>query len=169
MVFVQAYVVAQVRLPKSIRMTVNGMTIFHEEYTHSNVGSVHNYYSDSSEWWDSDEQNYRRNGVYYNFEVADVARGPVDKKDLSTIYLCDEWDHGGHKDWRIPTQRELMLIYVLRSDGQLGNIIPSYVYWSTTKDDTVNHFDYLWCVDFSTGATYPSKGRHSVLCVRSIL
>ena len=51
-------------------------------------------------------------------------------------------------DWRLPTKRELNLVYNQKSD--IGGFANSY-YWSSTEyDDSI-----AWIQDFSNGNSYP--------------
>ena len=66
--------------------------------------------------------------------------------------------------WRVPTQGELMLIYILKSKLS-GNFLSSY-YWSASEYNGINS----WCVLFSSGitGTSPKTNTYRVRCVRDL-
>jgi hypothetical protein len=89
--------------------------------------------------------------------------------------LCGAWrkamkhaaglDAHGHKDWRVPTQAELHVLFTNRA--AIGNFDTSTTggwYWSSSR---VNFF-YAWTQGFSGGYRYyDSRNGHSSLrCVR---
>ena len=49
-------------------------------------------------------------------------------------------------DWRLPTKRELNLMYVVYNNGNGASLKPIY-YWSSTEDDIY----FAWSQDFSGG------------------
>lgn len=72
---------------------------------------------------------------------------------------CAAYNHGGRK-WRIPTQRELQLMWVLRDGiryaytGVSGaSPMGTHRYWSSTEEPPVGTVYNAWIFDFS--ATFP--------------
>ena len=66
------------------------------------------------------------------------------------------------KDWRLPTKRELNLMYVVYSDGNGANL-NSGVYWSSTEVDAIN----AWLQDFSDGFQY-NYNKYNAFNVRAV-
>lgn len=120
--------------------------------------------------------------VYYKLEVA-----PHDMNNVATIgtsgtFTMDwvtafngcqsaTYDGGG---WRLPTQRELQIMYIFMpalnnlfgEPSVSGTAFSSAVYWSSSEFNA----PYSWYVDFSRGlTTYLSKTYSSrVRCVREL-
>lgn len=73
-------------------------------------------------------------------------------------------------NWRLPTQRELMLICVLLERRPLPDFTSFntlYNYWSATEAQ----FNGIWCVHLFTGETYgttKNSGPQKVRCVRDM-
>lgn len=90
--------------------------------------------------------------VYQKLEVATT--------DL--IYVTWDWAYseckglaGGTNKWRLPTQRELQLLYLFRNAfASLGAAfqMDGSVYWSLTVT-FVNGVVHRWAVDFESGLT----------------
>lgn len=57
------------------------------------------------------------------------------------------YDIYGYSDWRLPTQRELMVMYAMAVD----DMFESSNYWAATYVNS----DNAWCVNFSNGCTEP--------------
>lgn len=85
------------------------------------------------------------------------------------------YDNGG---WRLPTQRELMLIYIFRSaievifkDSSINGTVFSTTYYHSATEST-NYSSYCWGVNLSNGvSSIISKvdgGSKKVRCVREI-
>lgn len=105
--------------------------------------------------------------VYYKLEVH-KSNNSTSSNWLAAVNLCKglSVDGGG---WRLPTQRELMLIWVLKPElEKIGDFAPfaSFPYWSSTE------FSYLSScnVYFSNGETFNYKKNDtcSVRCVRDL-
>lgn len=95
------------------------------------------------------------------FEVAasDVNKG---QNWNTAVNLCPS-------GWRLPTIRELRLIYAFR--GELGTFgtSGSLIYWSATESSSDN--SHAWYVFFSTGETgckYPKAANYNVRCIRDL-
>lgn len=107
---------------------------------------------------------------------------------------CNNLIANGHDDWRMPTQRELMLMFVLNDQLQLkdqllekseiqgtgeAEIINHAFYWSATQDLSSGNEDNIgWSVCFCrdnpddpTGKTegYPKEYENYIRCVRDVL
>ena len=101
------------------------------------------------------------NIVASRFEVSKI--GAVKQPYQSAATYCKNLKEDDKDGWRVPTQRELMLIYVL--NDQLANplitskqdeiehgVQPSadgIFYWSGTKDTTNGEDNVYWSVCFS--------------------
>lgn len=105
--------------------------------------------------------------VYYKFEVykSDNSTG---SDWLSAVNLCKDLtvDGGG---WRLPTQRELMLIWVLKPElAKITGFISfnAYSYWNSTERDGYQG----WYVNFNNGYTIENQKYNSyrVRCVRDL-
>ena len=66
------------------------------------------------------------------------------------------------KDWRLPTKRELNLMYLVYSNGN-GASLNSNIYWSSTQYYSTNS----WRQNFSNGTQYDGS-KNSVLAVRAV-
>lgn len=109
--------------------------------------------------------------IYYKFEV----HGTPNSTSMAAgwrgaIDLCAGL-YGG-LEWRLPTQRELMLIYVLHPElKEVTDFEPfsDNFYWSATQISRDNKRS--WFVYFETGATInfsKTSYGHRVRCVREI-
>ena len=54
--------------------------------------------------------------------------------DLSSNPSNHDIDGAKFKDWRLPTKRELNLMYVVYTNGNGANLLPTY-YWSSSESD----------------------------------
>ena len=97
----------------------------------------------------------------------------VDDTDLPNRYnfyeaqeqveLLNSDNHKGFSDWRVPTQKELNILY--KNKNKIGGFSSSY-YWSSSEYDA-----YLaWIQYFSNGYQfyYYKSNYNYVRCVRSI-
>ena len=107
--------------------------------------------------------------VYYKFEVykADNYTG---KDWFSAVNLCKDLlvDGGG---WRLPTQREFMLMWVLKPElHKIGDFVPfSNLFYrsATEREGSANS----WLMNPYDGYTAPNYGktnRYLVRCVRDL-
>ena len=65
-------------------------------------------------------------------------------------------------DWRLPTKRELNLMYVVYNNGNAASLNPGY-YWSSTEYDN----DNAWSQNFTSG-TQPSTNKVYTYSVRAV-
>ena len=82
---------------------------------------------------------------------------------------CARYSQDGKTGWRLPTIRELRLIYALRSELTLANLPSSRRYWTATENSSTS--GNAWCVIFPGGTTnYYNKSYngHRVRCVRDL-
>ena len=118
---------------------------------------------------------------------------PGQKTWSDAVSYCDNLTEEGYSDWRLPTQRELILIWALggnsnvtagdKNDTGVGSaskpVNTPYIYeqsgftafsadgcWSATESSTGS--SYAWYVIFSNGSTYYHNKTYSsyVRCVR---
>lgn len=106
------------------------------------------------------EQDATNNRVAAKFEVANA--------DASSSTAWGSTNGNCTAPWRRPTQRELMLMWVLK--GQLTGIngLASSGYWAATEDDNSGYACYM---DFSNGYTLNYRkdfASNNVRCVRDV-
>ena len=150
--------------------------------------------------WQTTPQHDERdpeNIVAAKFEVAPLPpEGPTRiRRDWAAAQdYCNNLDADGHDDWRMPTQRELMLMFVLndqlkdplltqsQTEGTVGGeeIVNHAFYWSATEDRTQNgdlETKTGWSVCFCqgdpddpTGKTegYDKTATNYIRCVRDV-
>lgn len=131
-------------------------------------------------------QGQTLNNVASRLQIAPKASGgqAVTRAWDEAEAYCDQLTAAGHDDWRMPTQRELMLIYVLNDqiapDLQLLTVRPgtqndAIYYWSATEDATQQEATTTaWSVCFSSqllelgGQTrgYEKTTENYIRCVR---
>lgn len=91
------------------------------------------------------------NAFSARFEVA-AADLPEQMNWADALTGCAGYTQAGTSpgDWRVPTQRELILIWVMRPSIDLS--FTSFRYWSSTKSTKViNKLLYAWGMNFSFG------------------
>ena len=150
-------------------------------------------------WTETPQHNERsaENIVAAKFEVAPFpSEGPTrNRRDwVAAQEYCNNLDAGGHDDWRMPTQRELMLMFVLNDQlkdqlltkseeygtGEEAEMINHAFYWSATEDRTQTgglESQTGWSVCFCednpddpTGKTegYAKTATNYIRCVRDV-
>jgi hypothetical protein len=67
------------------------------------------------------------------------------------------------KDWRLPTKRELNLMYVVYINGN-GATLNANFYWSSTEDDVYT----AWLQDFFNGVQYDVNRSYTYGVVRAV-
>ena len=124
----------------------------------------------------NDKHDFNR--VPAMLEVAQRARTEADmvrKSWANAKTYCAGLTEGGHNDWRLPTQRELMMIYAINSDlpdeysipteswtgGVPGNhpdLANHIYYWTGTEDSSIDGsaWSVCFCTDTQNGS-YPGK------------
>lgn len=114
--------------------------------------------------------NISNERVYHKFEVSKIDNDTRCVWDRAVNIVCSGTINGS-TGWRLPTQRELMLIWVLHSQlKKVSGFTPLGVkrYWSATENGST----LSWNVDFSNGATgdddKASGDNRVVRCVRDI-
>lgn len=112
--------------------------------------------------------------VYIKFEVSKTDN-EGGKDWLAIVNHCAGLTHNGKTGWRLPTQRELMLMYVLKPElEQTNGFDPfnsgNYYYWSAT--DMNNNGTTVWGVYFGSGTVgvlYKSERTWQLTrCIRDI-
>lgn len=120
------------------------------------------------------KENEAANAVSARFEVASAdlsgEKSWGDAKSGCASYTQTGTSAG---DWRLPTQREIMLIYVMRKQqGFLSSSWTTLLYWSGTDtiDDTTTATgrSKWWYVGFHSGhvTNYFDSALNQVRCVR---
>ena len=138
----------------------------------------------------------KENSVFTKLEIAPRATDPAytDRQTWEkAAEYCKNLEVDGKKDWRMPTQRELMLMYLLNKElGSKYQLLSStddhinpdpnsdeyhVFYWSATQDNTVESSkNTVWSVCFCTdkasltGKTegYDKEKVNYVRCVRDV-
>lgn len=104
--------------------------------------------------------------VYKKFEVSKVMnRASFTWRDAIDLCANSTTDGGG---WRLPTQRELMLMWVLKGELEATNgfeVFSGITYWSATQHNSAQK----WCVLFQNGFTgVNSTSPYLVRCIREL-
>ena len=84
--------------------------------------------------------------------------------ELSSNPSNHDIDGAKFKDWRLPTKRELNLMYVVYTNGNGANLLPTF-YWSSTEFD----YRYAWVQNFGNGtqSDYDKNYTYLVRAVRA--
>ena len=129
-------------------------------------GTVGFYYYNGSSWTEvgATSKTYSVNTFYAELGGYVIQISPNGKHGLvvamqdqgiSTWYEANDLlsnpsnhdaDGKEFSDWRLPTKRELNLMYVVYSNGN-GAFLNANYYWSSTSSD----FQYAWWQDFGNG------------------
>ena len=147
-------------------------------------GTAGFYYYNGSSWAEvgATSKTYSLNTFYaelggYVIEVnSDSKHGLVvamqdqgtstwyEANDLLSNASNHEADGAKFKDWRLPTKRELNLLYVVYSNGNGANLNGTF-YWSSTEYGNVN----AWKQNFYDGIQFPNfkNGAGYVRAVRA--
>ena len=108
-----------------------------------------------------------------DFNLKTIGNLMIDDQDLfgsfnwdeakARVKLLNSQDYKGFNDWRLPTKKELNLIYENRD--AIGGFSSNF-YWSNTKDDAY----YAWYQNFSNGyRDFNNKSYNRLVrCVRSV-
>ena len=84
------------------------------------------------------------------------------------LIACRDLNYNGNTGWRLPTHRELQMIWIFRTAiGSFGDPIPIYVYHSATE----NGANSIWVLNFNGGVTLTSSKNgfgKMTRCVREI-
>jgi hypothetical protein len=86
------------------------------------------------------------------YEINDFVSNPINHDTNGAKF----------KDWRVPTKRELNLMYLVYSNGN-GASLNSNIYWSSTQYYSTNS----WRQNFSNGRQYDGS-KNSGLAVRAV-
>lgn len=115
-------------------------------------------------------QNTKNGGIiFFQNETGGLMAAPSDIGPFSYTqaeYQCSIHQVNGISGWRMPTQSELKLLYQKRNS--IGGFNNSYVYWSTTRDNSVSNT--AWFIDFNDGEQGFGRydyGSGPVRCVRN--
>ena len=145
-------------------------------------GTVGFYYYNGSSWAEvgATSKTYSVNTFYaelggYVIEVnSDSKHGLVvamqdqgtstwyEANDLLSNASNHEADGAKFKDWRLPTKRELNLMYVVYNNGNAASLNTNY-YWSSTESDN----SVAWEQDFYGGSQYGSN-KDDTIYVRAV-
>jgi hypothetical protein len=98
---------------------------------------------------------------------------------VTAFNACKNSTHNGDNDWRLPTQRELMMMCIFKEaldtaflrlspSGTGGTALSAVAYWSATEYTA----SYAWYVDLNLGTTNHSNDKTytgvRVRCVREV-
>ena len=136
---------------------------------------------DTATWTDGDyDEGSEKNKVASKLQVARIGSAWVRNDWNEAKAYCAGYEEGGHDDWRLPTQRELMLLYVmndqlsetyrLRTGSGAGFEVDDehpdvetaahIYYWSGATDSTKGEGTLAWSVGFcrdEDDGAYPGK------------
>lgn len=119
----------------------------------------------------NNNQNHPINATVYNkLEIANV-ESVVILNWVNAMNYCKNLTEAGNSDWRLPTQRELMLIWIFKPaiEGLGGLAFENRDYHCATESSGINS----WRVHFGTGIhDYSWKSSSTMAkarCVREIL
>lgn len=136
---------------------------------------------DTATWTDGDyDEGSEKNKVASKLQVARIGSAWVRNDWNEAKAYCAGYKEGGHDDWRLPTQRELMLLYVmndqlpetyrLRTGSGAGFEVDDehhdaetaahIYYWSGATDSTRGEGTLAWSVGFcrdEDNGAYPGK------------
>jgi len=127
-------------------------------------------------WWSNvnlesaDIKGSLNQTVYHKLEVASSNRdGGAAMYWPAAVNACMEADINGKTGWRLPTQRELIYIWIFREaiEGVGGDQFGGNGYWSVTEESETS----AWSVTFASGWVGPTtKSTFSwfVRCVREL-
>lgn len=114
--------------------------------------------------------------IYYKLEIAPKDICKESKLGVSAVAIswaeaynnCKKLNFNG-TGWRLPTQRELMMMWIYRDtiNSLLSYWFVADLYWSATE----GHSTTAWYVNFDGGNTFTDSKRNSdcrVRCVREI-
>lgn len=113
--------------------------------------------------------------VYYKFEVSKVDN-TNDKSDyldrvewVGAVNLCKDLNLDG-TGWRLPTQRELQLIYILRQEvhAQIGFQKLESFYWSATESESSEREAWLLINELLYSYAHSKHQPHRVRCIREL-
>ena len=125
---------------------------------------------------DNDHNGAINATVYHKLEVAPAdintaggtTGGTMQMTWVTAFYACKNATINGTTGWRLPTQRELMNIWIFRDAivALGGTTFTAFNYWSATE----NIASDAWYVNFSSGYTFINNKTpsYSVRCVREL-
>lgn len=131
-------------------------------------------------------QGSNQNRVYSRIQVARSRPNEAEAMPWSEAAdYCRNLQEDGYTNWRVPTQRELMLIYVMNgklADG-LYRLDPrpnppdpdlTVYYWSATEDEHTSNYWSLGLSDRNPTKegqveSYPGSALNYVRCVRDVV
>ena len=107
------------------------------------------------------------NKVHQKLEIAPNDAGSMMDWNTASTH-CTTTMYNGSSDWRLPTQRELMLMFIFKSmlENLSGSIFDSNLFWSATEHNAAD----TWYINFGNGYTgYNVKAVNCrVRCVREL-
>jgi len=106
-----------------------------------------------------------RDGGKHGLVVAMQDQGTSDwyeANDLLSNALNHDTNGAKFMDWRLPTKRELNLMYVVYSNGN-GAFLNANVYWSSTEKDNI----VVWYQDFDDVIPYYGNKAYTIV-VRAV-
>lgn len=106
------------------------------------------------------------------FEKLEIDNADYNSKEMDwvTVYVgCKSKNTGGVTGWRLPTQRELMLMYIFRDKlGEMtGNAFSSRYYWSSLEN--VGYGSYYASFENGHSTTYDKTRSLLARCVREVM
>lgn len=149
-------------LPADLSSSVSSWEKAETTVVENGSGTIFFNHISKTQWTRGDDTSLRE----WDENIGGVGNGALN--------YCDELVHGGIENWRVPTQKELLLAYIhgiyaldddFRLDGDhLGDLDLEYVWTSTTKGSLTGQ---AWAVFLNDGFTRfrPKNSSFQILCI----
>ena len=127
----------------------------------SKTYSIHTFYAELGGYV-IDINSDGTHGLVVAMQDQGAASSWYEINDFVSSAINHDTNGAKFKDWRVPTKRELNLMYLVYSNGN-GASLNSNWYWSSTQNYSTNS----WSHNFSNGRQY-SSSKNSGFAVRAV-
>ena len=127
----------------------------------SKTYSIHTFYAELGGYV-IDINSDGTHGLVVAMQDQGAASSWYEINDFVSSAINHDTNGAKFKDWRVPTKRELNLMYLVYSNGN-GASLNSNWYWSSTQNYSTNS----WSHNFSNGTQY-SSSKNSAKAVRAV-
>ena len=127
----------------------------------SKTYSIHTFYAELGGYV-IDINSDGTHGLVVAMQDQGAASSWYEINDFVSSAINHDTNGAKFKDWRVPTKRELNLMYLVYSNGN-GASLNSNIYWSSTQYYSTNS----WRQNFSNGRQYDGS-KNSGLAVRAV-